>query len=80
MYGFWYVETAKLCYMDTDGFTVHVKTNDIYKDITEDVETRFGTLNFGLDRPLHRGKSKSVIGLMKHELGGEIMKELRELD
>ena len=31
---------------------IHVKTDDIYKDIVEDVETRFGTLNFKLDRPL----------------------------
>ena len=27
--------------MDTDSFVVHVKTDDIYKDIAEDVETRF---------------------------------------
>ena len=38
--------------MDTASFIVHVKTDDIYKDIAEDVETRFGTLaNFELDRP-----------------------------
>ena len=36
-----YYENAKLCYMDTDSFVVHVKTDDIYKDIAEDVETRF---------------------------------------
>ena len=29
--------------MDTGGFIIHVKTNDIYKDIAEDVETRFDT-------------------------------------
>ena len=32
---------GKLCYMDTDSFIIHVKTDDIYKDIQEDVETRF---------------------------------------
>ena len=44
MYEFWYDyvkpkydEKAKLCYMDTDSFIVHVKTDDIYKDI-KDVE------------------------------------------
>ena len=37
------VENAKLCYMDTDSFLVHVKTDDVYKDIAEDVETRFDT-------------------------------------
>ena len=35
-----YGESAKLCYMDTDSFIVHVKMDDIYKDIAEDVETR----------------------------------------
>ena len=34
-------ENAKLCYVDTDSFIVHVKTGDIYKDIAEDGETRF---------------------------------------
>ena len=48
MYEFWYDyvklkygEKAKLCYMDTDSFTVHVNTNDVYKDIAEDIETKF---------------------------------------
>ena len=63
------------CYMDTDSFIVHVKTDDIYKDIAEDVETRFDTSNFEIERPLPTGKNKKVIGLMKDELGGQIMKE-----
>ena len=29
--------------MDTDGFIVHLKTDNIYKDISEDIETRFCT-------------------------------------
>ena len=28
------------------------ETHDIYKDIAEDVETRFATSNYELDRPL----------------------------
>ena len=27
--------------MDTDGFIVYIKTDDIYKDIAEDIETIF---------------------------------------
>ena len=48
IYEFWYdyvktkySEKAKLCYMDTDSFTVYRKTDAIYKNISEDVETRF---------------------------------------
>ena len=53
MYEFWYDyikpkygEKAKLCYMGTDSFIIHVKTDDIYKDIAEDIETRFDTSNY----------------------------------
>ena len=61
--------------MGTDSFVVHVKTDDIYKDIAENVETRFDTSNFDLSRPLPKGKNKKVIGLMKDELNEQIMKE-----
>ena len=44
--------------MDTDSFIVHIKTDDIYKNIAEDFETRFDTSNFELDRPLSVGKNK----------------------
>ena len=50
MYEFWYDcakprydKNEKRCYMDTGGFIVHVKTGDIYKDMAEDVKTRFDT-------------------------------------
>ena len=65
MYEFWYDyvkpkhgENAKLCEMDIDSFIVHVKTDDVYKDIVEDVETRFDTSNFEIDRPFPKGKNK----------------------
>ena len=61
--------------MDTGSFIVQVKTDDIYKDIAEDVEKRFDTSNFMIDRALPIGKNKKVIGLMKDELGGQIMKK-----
>ena len=48
---------------------------DIYKDIAEDVEKRFDTSNYEIDRPFPKGKNEKVIGLMKDELGGQIMKE-----
>ena len=83
MYEFWYDyvkpkygESAKPCYMNTGSFIVHLKTEDIFKGVPEDVETRFHTSNFELDKPLLNGKNKKVIGLMKNELGGQIMKEL----
>ena len=44
--------------MDTDGFIVYIKTDDIYKDIAEDVETRFDTSNHELERSLAKGRYK----------------------
>ena len=64
MYEFWYDYVkpkygwkAKLCYMNTDSFIVYIEAGDIYKEIAEDVETRFDTSNYELDRPLLKGKN-----------------------
>ena len=74
-----YADNIKLCYMDTDSFILHVKTEDFYKDIIGDVEKRFETSNYECNRPLPKGKNKKVIGLMKDELGGNIMTEFMAL-
>ena len=91
MYEFWYDyikpkynDNVRLCYMDTDSFVMHIKTNDFYKDIASDVENRFDTSNYEVNtsetsalacRPLPTGKNKKVIGLMKDEPGGKIIME-----
>ena len=82
MYGFWYDymkpnygDNVKLCYMDTDSFILHIKTEDFYKDIADDVEKRFDISNYEVNRPLPTGKNKKVIRLMKDELVGKIMIE-----
>ena len=76
MYEFWYDymkpkygDNVKLCYMNTDSFIINIKIEDFYKDIANDVEKRFDTSNYEVDRPLSTGKNKKVIGLMKDELG-----------
>ena len=61
--------------MDTDSFMVHVKTDDLYKGIAEDIETRLDTSNFEQTDYFLKQKLKKVIGLMKDELGGQIMKQ-----
>ena len=84
MYEFWYDyikpkygDKARLCYMDTDSFVMHIKTEDFYKDIAGDVERWFDTSNYDEKdkRPLPIGKNKKVIGLFKDELGGKAMTE-----
>ena len=80
MYEFWYDymkpkydNNVKLCYMDTDSFIMNIKTNDFYKDIANDVENRFDTSNYEVNRLLLMGRNKKVISLMKDELGGKII-------
>ena len=60
MFEFWYDyvkpkhgEKAKLCCMDTDNFIVKILH---YKDIAEDVETRFDTFKYKIDRQFSKGK------------------------
>ena len=43
--------------MDTGRSIVYIKADDIYKDIAEDVETRFDASNYLLDRPFPKGKN-----------------------
>ena len=77
MHAFWYnyvkpkyEEKARLSYMDTDSFIVYIKTEDLYAYIAKDVETRFDTSNYELDRSLLKRKNKKVISLIKDELVG----------
>ena len=86
MYEFWYdyikpkyQNNAKLCYMDTDSFIINIKTEDFYEDIANGVEKRFDTSNYEVNGSLYKGKNKKVIGLMKDELGGNIMTEFAAL-
>ena len=78
MYELWYNylkpkygENAKLCYMDTASFIVHARAEDIYKDIAEDVESRFYASNFNLHRPLLKGENKNIIGKNKNVIENE---------
>ena len=52
-----YGEIPKSCYMNIDSFIVYIKTDDTCKDIPENVETRFDTSNYELDRPLPKEKN-----------------------
>ena len=72
-----YGEKARLRYMDTDGFIIHIKNEDFYEDVANDVEKWFDTSNDDENnkRPLPIGINKKVIRKFKDELGGKIMKK-----
>ena len=82
MYKIWYDyvkpqygEKAKLCYIDTDRFLVYIKAENIYVDISKDVDVRFDTSIYEIERPLTEWKKWKSNGLMNNELFGKIMTE-----
>ena len=67
--------------MGIDSFIIHLKTEDFYKDIADDVKKiRYDTSNYEVDRPLLKGMNKKVIGFMKDGLGGNIITEFAALE
>ena len=81
MYELWYdynepkyQQNAKLCYVNTGSFIIYIKTIDVCKDIADDVDKRFDTPNYEINRPLPTGKNKKVIELIKDELGGNLLR------
>ena len=82
MHEFWYDYTTpkyqnnvKLCYMDTDSFIIHIKTEVLYKDIVDDVKKGYDLSNYEFDRPLPKVMNRKVIDLIKDEVGGKIITE-----
>ena len=56
MYAFWYdyikpkyQNNVKLCYMDTNSFIIHIKSENVYEGIADDIEKRFDTSNYEVD-------------------------------
>ena len=68
-------DKAKLCYMDTDSFVIHIFTEDFFEVINNDVERWFDTSNYDMNgkKSLLMVMNKKVIELFKDELGGKIM-------
>ena len=62
--------------MDTQSFIVHVKIDDMYKDIAEVAEARFYTSIYELHNPLPKETNKKVIGPLKDQLGAKGMNNL----
>ena len=59
MYEFWYnhikskyQNNARICYVDTDSFIIHIKTEYFYLDIADDVKKRYDTSHYEVGRSL----------------------------
>ena len=69
---------AKLCYIDTDSFIIHIETEDFYEYIANDVDRWFDTSGYDEKdkRPLPVCKNKKLSGFFKDELNEKIMEKL----
>ena len=72
-----YGDKAKLLFSDTDSLMYEIHTEDFYKDITGDVKNKFDTSDYPENHPsgIPTGINKKVLGMMKDEAGGKIIKE-----
>ena len=72
-----YGDKAKLLFSDTDSFMYEIETEDFYKNISEDVKDRFDTSDYPENHPsgIPTGINKKVLGMMKDEAAGKIIKE-----
>ena len=63
--------------MDTDSFVINIFTEDFFEDISNGVERWFDTSNYNENdkRPIQISVNKKLLGMVKDELGGKIMKE-----
>ena len=81
MYDFYYNKLLKqygknvdLLYTDTDSLLLEIKTENVYKDMEENIE-EYDTSDFPEDHFLHNTKNKIVLGKMKDECAGRPIAE-----
>ena len=68
-----YKQRAELLFTDTDSLMYQIYTDDFYKDISHDIETKFDTSDYPPDHPsgILTGVNKKVIGMFKDEVAGK---------
>ena len=72
-----YGDKAKLLFTDTDSLMYEIKTEDFYKDISEDVKDRFDTNDYPPNHPsgTPTGCNKKKLGVFKDEVAGRYIEE-----
>ena len=68
-----YKHRAELLFTDTDSLMYQIYTDDFYKDISKDIETKFDTSDYPPNHPsgIVTGVNKKVIGMFKDEVAGK---------
>ena len=67
-------EWSKLLFTDTDSLVYRIRTDDLFRDMLKD-QDKFDFSGYPKDHPCFSNANKKVIGKMKDELNGSLMKE-----
>lgn len=81
MYDFYYYQMKRkygdrvcLLYTDTDSLLMQIKTNDVYRDMADQLDL-YDTSDFPKDHYLHNTTNKKVLGKMKDECASKPITE-----
>ena len=69
-----YDDKASLLFTDTDSLCYHIETEDVYKDMQENIE-EFDTSNYPKNHFIYSTDRADVIGKFKDEAKGKIIRE-----
>jgi len=61
-----YLDRCKLLFTDTNSFCCHIQTEDLYKNMAENIEL-FDTTNFEQTHPLYTKTNHRIVGKFKSE-------------
>ena len=64
---------------ENDSLMIYIETEDVYKDIADDVEKRFDASNYKINIPLPTRMNKKMIELMKMNWDERLRQKLLHL-
>ena len=70
-----YGHKCELVYTDTESLILDIQTKDVHKDMQE-YSWMYDTSNYPKDHLLYNVANKKILGKMKDECGGEVIKEV----
>ena len=68
-----YGNNSRLLFTDTDSLIYEIKSKDVYEDYSKDKE-KFHFSNYSTESKYYDASNKLVVGKMKYEAGGVVIK------
>ena len=71
-----YPDDRTLLFTDTDSLTYYIRTDDIYKDMKQDMAERYDTCDYSPTHPCYSKQNVKRLGFFKDETNGVPILEL----